>query len=288
MGSASSVRLISSGKSRCRTFSKQFDPTMVQKFEYLSDSCSCGIANLLFQNESARDSFYRFLFNEDEVKALDDHGRKLVESLRKLEHIRNSVTLDSSIASLSCKTNNDDFILPAKSSCKALMTEATQDECAVNFDNVLEITDQYVKLQLLSVFPYFIKSNEYRKWTEHCISTDTSNALGSSKDCYENDTRTQRIQIFSKREKKSKYTDKHRSSLCDAKISFCKIEIDNLSATGIAWLDSILKIVESIPVCFSMATARVDRPGFPLIYVNKAFERVTSYKRAEIIGQNCR
>ena len=30
------------------------------------------------------------------------------------------------------------------------------------------------------------------------------------------------------------------------------------------------------------------RPGFPLLYVNKAFEAVTGYPRREVVGRNCR
>jgi hypothetical protein len=290
MGSATSVSAIthkngSIVKSKSRNLSREFDPDMILKFEFLSEHCSCGVSNLLKENESARMAFYDFLFDDEVYKSLDDRGQKLIRSLRSLEQSSHSLNI------LRHTSQDDDinagFILPNQMSKATLDTESTHEDINVDSENNSELSDQFVKLQLLSVFPYFIKSTQYRKWTEQCVSTDTSNALISSKDCCENDTRTQRIQIFSKREKKSKYS-KLRSSIADAEKYFCKIEMNSLSATGIAWLDSVLSLVESIPVCFSMATARVDRPGFPLIYVNKAFERVTSYKRAEIIGQNCR
>jgi PAS domain S-box-containing protein len=38
----------------------------------------------------------------------------------------------------------------------------------------------------------------------------------------------------------------------------------------------------------SLSTASKDRPGFPLIYVNTAFEVTTGYLRKDIVGRNCR
>lgn len=55
-----------------------------------------------------------------------------------------------------------------------------------------------------------------------------------------------------------------------------------------SWLKGLLTSVENLPVCVSLASANKQMKGFPLIYVNAAFETCTGYNRSEIIGQNCR
>lgn len=55
-----------------------------------------------------------------------------------------------------------------------------------------------------------------------------------------------------------------------------------------SWLTGLLASIESLPVCVSLAAASENMRGFPLIYVNAAFEVTTGYDRGEIIGQNCR
>ena len=54
------------------------------------------------------------------------------------------------------------------------------------------------------------------------------------------------------------------------------------------WLKEMLAAVEHIPICITVAAASRAMPGFPLLYVNSAFETTTGYTRQEIIGQNCR
>jgi PAS domain S-box-containing protein len=54
------------------------------------------------------------------------------------------------------------------------------------------------------------------------------------------------------------------------------------------WLREMLVAVEHIPICVTVAAASMAMPGFPLLYVNSAFESTTGYTRQEIIGQNCR
>eukprot|EP01038_Epipyxis_sp_PR26KG_P009585 gene9585-12909_t len=54
------------------------------------------------------------------------------------------------------------------------------------------------------------------------------------------------------------------------------------------WLVSIIETVENLPLCVSIASADINNPGFPLIYVNKQFEITTQYSRHEIIGKNCK
>ena len=52
-----------------------------------------------------------------------------------------------------------------------------------------------------------------------------------------------------------------------------------------SWLPTLLSGVESVPIAFSLASA--TKPGFPLVYVNKQFELLTGYPRAEVLGQSC-
>ena len=62
----------------------------------------------------------------------------------------------------------------------------------------------------------------------------------------------------------------------------------NKLLVGTSWLNGLLASVENLPVCVSLAAANKEMSGFPLIYVNAAFESTTGYPRCEIIGQNCR
>lgn len=64
-------------------------------------------------------------------------------------------------------------------------------------------------------------------------------------------------------------------------------EMQYLLQSG-SWFQDLVVAVEDLPISVSLATAREDRRGFPLVYVNKSFERETGYSRKEIVGQNCR
>ena len=65
------------------------------------------------------------------------------------------------------------------------------------------------------------------------------------------------------------------------------LEVDRLLRSG-SWLFAFIAAVENIPVCVTLSTARKDRVGFPLIYVNKYFEETTGYCRNDIMGANCK
>jgi PAS domain-containing protein len=62
------------------------------------------------------------------------------------------------------------------------------------------------------------------------------------------------------------------------------IELDKMLA-GTSWLSGLLSSIESLPVCVSLAAASRAMRGFPLVYVNAAFETTTGYDRSEILGQ---
>lgn len=54
------------------------------------------------------------------------------------------------------------------------------------------------------------------------------------------------------------------------------------------WLKKVINITENIPICITISSAKKDNFGFPLIYVNKQFEKTTGYNRNEITGTNCK
>ncbi len=54
------------------------------------------------------------------------------------------------------------------------------------------------------------------------------------------------------------------------------------------WFTTLITAVENLPICVTIASASKNRQGFPLVYVNAAFETTTCYNRSEIVGKNCR
>ena len=54
-----------------------------------------------------------------------------------------------------------------------------------------------------------------------------------------------------------------------------------------AWIAVLLAAIEAVPLAFCISSGSKQRKGFPLIYVNRQFETLTGYKRAEVLGRNC-
>ena len=84
-----------------------------------------------------------------------------------------------------------------------------------------------------------------------------------------------------KRDQLSSESEVERNQKIQAKMS---LELEKMLA-GTSWLSGLLTSIENLPVCISLAAASRNMRGFPLIYVNAAFETTTGYERSEILGQ---
>lgn len=64
--------------------------------------------------------------------------------------------------------------------------------------------------------------------------------------------------------------------------------LSNIPQYEYNWIKKIINFAENIPICITISSARKEHFGFPLIYVNKHFEKLTEYNRESIIGKNCK
>ncbi len=61
----------------------------------------------------------------------------------------------------------------------------------------------------------------------------------------------------------------------------------HLNCDDLKWFNRMITIVENLSLCVTIANAKKNILGFPLLYVNKYFEKMTGYRREDIIGKNC-
>lgn len=160
---------------------------------------------------------------------------------------------------VNCEVNVSDGL--RKSIESMVKGNADKEELVQVFE---EAQTEIVKIMALGAFPRFLMSTTFGEYraskTESAIRKMDSLTLTCSKDSTDGvDTR-------------------------QAKMSK---ELNRL-LVGTSWLNGLLASVENLPVCVSLAAANKEVSGFPLIYVNTAFETTTGYPRSEIIGQNCR
>jgi PAS domain S-box-containing protein len=159
------------------------------------------------------------------------------------------------------------------------------------------IESETVFIMARDQFNRFILSKYYKQWrateASHAIAqtaldaekeTMIQNELEKKVAKGKNDNKT--ISLRSKN-KKAKLEKRPSEISVRAFSSGDRNEIGKLLGSE-SWLAALLAAVEALPLAFSLSTARRDRRGFPLMYVNKHFEKLTGYDRADVLGRNCK
>jgi len=179
-----------------------------------------------------------------------------------------------------------DFIFPASpSELASQIMLSTPEHCYTERTQAIADSEKKIKnILLAAIFPAFLESQEYARWIEWKNSVDSKvEIILPPERCRDHTTREERLDdLFSEIAPMNT-----KDVIIQASASIDETELDTLLSSG-KWLANLLVAVENLNFCVSLATARPERRGFPLIYVNKAFEKTTGYRRHEIVGQNCK
>lgn len=259
-----------------------FDPML---FELCDETVMKG-SDLFLANESARQAFIQY-FNKGNWKTrLGPQHALLDDTLDSIDDVP--------------MNKYSDFVFSSTPSKMAAQQLLLTSDYGSNYTDdakhcfILEDIRQGMKCILLAaIFPLFLESSDYSEYLEaEEKKTDLlfilTSKIAIEKQHQKFNGSAQRvdrlIDLFSHRHLRS--SDSLMTVVTEASESIDEDEMHFMLQHSYG-LANMFAAVENLHYCVSLATARRDRPGFPLVYVNKAFESATGYKREEIIGRNC-
>lgn len=237
----------------------------------LSNGC-----DLFLKDDLARDVFIAYIkLGEWKDKVGDSSASHLADQTKiSLKRLSLSVFSNfifpsslSEIATQIIETRRDNY--------NSSSTPTTNDTADMRFKirNIL----------LAAIFPMFLESDMYQEHVERRAMEAKVDIQLPPERITDYSTREERLDDLFSGGEPAIASD----IVFEAASSVDESELETLLASG-RWFANLLASVENINFSVSIATARADRPGFPLIYVNKAFEQLTGYSRNEVVGQNCR
>jgi PAS domain S-box-containing protein len=176
--------------------------------------------------------------------------------------------------------------------------EADKDD-AEYVNNGKEVIDRIMHEAIIIMareqFNRFILSKFYKQWrsteSSHAIAQTPEDALGAASNLMTKGHLSERSVSVSAPRKDKPFVTNRPTRPEDLTVrAFANVDASEIAKVlgSESWLAALLAAVEAVPLAFSLATARKDRRGFPLMYCNKYFEKMTGYKRSEIIGKNCK
>lgn len=284
-----------SKEARKQVESKRFQMIhQVEKFVINVYACCPRIESmkLILSSEMASKAFYSFVKSEraDEVYQLYVDADALEASKKS-----NTYQLTTQFKKLMQLYINPDTSMQVmisndlKVNLTAFLDADVDDSEYTNqlLSRCQRLKEESIFIMARDQFHRFIVSKYYKTWrsaeSSHARATTVVETSKSKTDA---SNLTNSIRSWSNEKKKKKPAHAVDLSV-RAFINVDMKEISRLLGND-SWLASLLAAVEGLPICFSLATASKERKGFPLMYVNRYFEKVTGYQRSDAIGKNCR
>jgi len=137
-------------------------------------------------------------------------------------------------------------------------------------------------------FHGFLISKNYKNWraaeSSHAMATTTEDAKASPSEMSYSSRRSSRTISTRIRFKMRKIAQPADLSF-SAYAGIEKSAREELFNAHDSWLTALIAAMEALPICFSVLTAKNADRVYPIIYVNKYFEKITGYKRQSILGK---
>lgn len=256
--------------------------------------------SMLMKSSSGQLAFQKFLQDRRKAEYLS-----LFDAIEQLKHSKDKNNarfqdISSSIIESYLKPGSASEVtlsmnLKAKiTTALSQSTDRSKEDDAKLLVSLQRIQQDILIVLAMRYFTQFAKSHYFREWKEGVYdhkdhrkdekvrkSTYTADQYGASVDQELKD--------------QSPDLDDSVSSILlpltsKGEFSLTSIDKETLfaqSSTNSSWTTTLMAAVDSWPICVTMATARVDRWGFPLTFVNKKFCEVTQYEAHEVLGRNC-
>lgn len=242
---------------------------------------------IILSSDLARDAFYLFLKTEHAEECFNLYLD--VSKLRqKMPNPYNLSKEINRIVGQYIRTETDSQVMISFALQESCIASLSADPYAEGYTEKMfqlcgELQEEAVMLMARDQFNRFLLSKNYKVWraaeSSHAMATTAADA--------------NRVQVATAQGRSPQAkTDKAKSRRAtDLSVrAFSNIdaaEIGKLLGSE-NWLAALLAAVEGLPVSFCLATARKERRGFPLMYVNKYFEKMTGLSRSDVLGKNCR
>ena len=311
-------RLFSTEQKECKEMDERY-LSMLSDFTALGyDAVDRNEALIaLLDNKTARYALFEYILNSDECRQL----------LRKRESRNNSESMEEIVQQFERPTEEIDVTSRCVESFSyyvdSLLSGLSVGENEELRHLLRDSSRETIILISLSVLPRFLKSDNFKSWRKQEANRTIKIAESSGKqpttlpdilpvedtqnNAYtfvhaEADLPSQFCTNISEIKDINSAEEATDSLTAEAINDISKMEneeiekamgsIDCLEVQRVlksgSWMFAFVAAVENLPVCITLCSARKERYGFPLIYVNKQFEMTSGYDRSVIIGANCR
>mmetsp|Transcript_16509 Transcript_16509/g.14883 ORF Transcript_16509/g.14883 Transcript_16509/m.14883 type:complete len:398 (+) Transcript_16509:85-1278(+) len=244
---------------------------------------------IILTSDFARSSFQNFLASEraeeyyqlySEVGRLIHKPPNAYQLSKEVETIYDKFFKDKSELQVILNPQLNESILNIIASGDSIADDYTAKVLSI----LSVIKEETIQMMAREQFNRFLLSKQYKAWrsaeSSHAVATTAEDANAAAKTI---PTISRQVSFSTTHRKRNRRRESDLS--VRAFLSIDTVELGRILGSQ-SWLNALVAAAEGLPVSFCLSSARKERKGFPLLYVNKSFELLTGFTRKEVIGKN--